>query len=91
MNNMNLISEGNSRGSFQDTISFFRPAPEKWKTKIKIFHETSPSSAFRDIEKEINTFLDSKDIKICDIKFNSRVDGCGEKIIVLLIYKERVE
>ena len=64
---------------------------EKWKTKIKFFHSSAAYEAKEKVEKEVNDFLEKEDRIFVDLKFNCSLGNFGEKIVVLLIYKERVE
>ena len=91
MNNMDLISEG------KPVILPYIPSEkgeivfERWKTRIKFFHSSATDGAKEKIEKEVNNFLEKEDRIFVDLKFNRFLENLGEKVIVLLIYKERVE
>lgn len=64
---------------------------EHWKTKIKFFTRTIDSFCpLQTIEASINEFLKDENKVFCDIKFNSNIESHIEKIVVLLIYKEKV-
>lgn len=64
---------------------------EKWKTRIKFFHSSAAYDARQKVEKEVNDFLEKEDRVFVDIKFNCSLENLGEKVVVLLMYKERVE
>lgn len=64
---------------------------EQWKTKIKFFHSSSAFDAKEKVEKEVNDFLAREDRVLVNIKFNCIPENLSEKVIILLIYKERVE
>ena len=64
---------------------------EQWRTKIKFFHSSSAIDAKEKVEKEVNDFLAREDRVLVNVKFNSIPENLGEKVIILLIYKERVE
>ena len=64
---------------------------EQWKTKIKFFHNSSAFDAKEKLEKEVNDFLAREDRVLVNVKFNCILENLSEKIIILLIYKERVE
>lgn len=64
---------------------------EHWRTKIKFFHGSSALGAKEKIEKEVNDFLAREDRVLVNVKFNSIPENLSEKVIILLIYKERVE
>ena len=64
---------------------------ERWKTKIKFFHSSSAFDAKEKLEKEVNDFLARGDRVLVNVKFNCILENLSEKIIILLIYKERVE
>lgn len=87
----NLISEG------KPTILLYNPSDngevifEKWKTRIKFFHTSAALDARQRVEKEVNDFLEKEDKILVDLKFNCSLESLGEKVVVLLIYKERVE
>lgn len=91
MNNMDLISEG------KPVILPYLPSDkgeivfERWKTRIKFFHSSSAYGAREKVEKEVNDFLEKEDRIFVDLKFNCSLENLGEKVLVLLIYKERVE
>lgn len=87
----NLISEG------KPIIFPYNPSDngdivfERWKTKIKFFHKSAAQNAKEKIEEEVNEFLKREDRIFVDIKFNCIPENFSEKVVVLLIYKERVE
>ena len=92
MNNMDLISEG------KPVILPYLPSDngevtfERWKTKIKFFHSSSAFIYAKEkIEEEINDFLEKEDRIFVDLKFNRSLENLGEKVVVLLIYKEWIE
>lgn len=91
MNNMDLISEG------RPVILPYIPSEkgdiifERWKTKIKFFHKSATQNAKEKIEEEVNKFLEREDRIFVDIKFNCIPENFSEKVVVLLIYKERIE
>lgn len=91
MNNMDLIFED------KPVISPYLPSDlgevtfERWKTKIKFFHKLAAKNAKEKIEEEVNKFLKREDRIFVDIKFSCISENFGEKVVVLLIYKERVE
>ena len=91
MNNMNLISEG------RPVILPYLPSDkreivfERWKTRIKFFHKSAAQNAKEKIEEEVNKFLEREDRFFVDIKFNCVPANFSEKVVVLLVYKERVE
>ena len=64
---------------------------EQWRTKIKFFHSSSASDAKEKVEKEVNDFLARGDRVLVNVKFNCIPENLSEKVIILLIYKERVE
>lgn len=64
---------------------------EQWRTKIKFFHKSAAQNAKEKIEEEVNKFLEREDRFLVDIKFNCIPANFSEKVIVLLIYKERAE
>ena len=91
MNNMSLISEGRPvifpyLPSDEGEVTF-----ERWKTKIKFFHKSTAQNAKEKIEEEVNKFLEREDRIFVDIKFNCVPANFSEKVVVLLIYKERIE
>ena len=92
MSNMDLISEGKSiifpyNPSDMGEVTF-----ERWKTRIKFFHSSSAFIYAKEkIEEEVNDFLEKEDRIFVDLKFNRSLENLGEKVVVLLIYKERVE
>ena len=91
MRNMDLISEG------KPVILPYLPSDmgevvfERWKTKIKFFHKSAAYEAKELVEKEVNDFLEKEDRIFVDLKFNCSLENLGEKVVILLIYKERVE
>lgn len=91
MKNMDLISEG------KPVILPYLPSDkgevifERWKTRIKFFHGSAADGAKEKVEKEVNDFLEKEDRIFVDLKFNRSLENLGEKVIVLLIYKERIE
>lgn len=64
---------------------------EQWRTKIKFFHSSSAFDAKEKVEKEVNDFLARGDRVLVNVKFNCIPENLSEKVIILLIYKERVE
>ena len=64
---------------------------EQWRTKIKFFHSSSASDAKEKVEKEVNDFLARGDRVLVNVKFNCIPENLSEKVVILLIYKERVE
>ena len=88
---MDLISEG------KPVILPYLPSDagevtfERWKTRVKFFHSSPVDGAKEKVEKEVNEFLEKEDRIFVDLKFNRSLENLGEKVIVLLIYKERVE
>ena len=62
---------------------------EQWKTKIKFFHTSGVYKAKELIEKEVNDFLDKGDRILVDVKFNCNLENLGDRIVVLLVYKEK--
>ena len=64
---------------------------ERWKTRVKFFHSSAVYGAKEKVEKEVNDFLAREDRVLVNIKFNCIPENLSEKIIILLIYKERVE
>lgn len=88
---MDLISEGKPvilpyTSSDEGEIIF-----ERWKTKIKFFHQSAAQNVKEKIEEEVNNFLERENRIFVDIKFNCIPENFSEKVVVLLIYKERVE
>ena len=91
MINMDLISKGKQVilpyiPSDKEDVIF-----ERWKTRIKFFHKSAAYEAKEIVEKEVNDFLEKEDRIFVDLKFNCSLENLGEKVVVLLIYKERVE
>ena len=64
---------------------------EQWRTKIKFFHSSSAFDTKEKVEKEVNDFLARGDRVLVNVKFNCIPENLSEKVIILLIYKERVE
>ena len=62
---------------------------EQWRTKIKFFHSSSAFDAKEKVEKEVNDFLARGDRVLVNVKFNCVLENLGEKVIVLLTYKEK--
>ena len=62
---------------------------ERWKTKIKFFHSSSAFDAKEKVEKEVNEFLARGDRVLVNVKFNCIPENLSEKVIILLIYKEK--
>ena len=62
---------------------------EHWKTKIKFFHSSSAFDAKEKVEKEVNDFLARGDRVLVNVKFNCIPENLSEKVIILLIYKEK--
>ena len=93
MNNMNLISEG------RPVIFPYNPSDngeivfERWKTRIKFFHKKHPSieKGTEELEEEFNKFFNTKDREVLSIKLNTFLEGVYDKLILAVIYKERVE
>lgn len=87
----NLISEG------KPILFPYNPSDngevifERWKTRVKFFHSSAAYGAKEKVEKEVNDFLEKEGGIFVDLKFNCSLENLGEKVVVLLIYKERVE
>lgn len=62
---------------------------EQWRTKIKFFHSSSAFDAKEKVEKEVNDFLAREDRVLVNVKFNCIPENLSEKVIILLIYKEK--
>lgn len=62
---------------------------EHWRTKIKFFHSSSAFDAKEKVEKEVNDFLARGDRVLVNVKFNCIPENLSEKVIILLIYKEK--
>ena len=62
---------------------------EQWRTKIKFFHSSSAFDAKEKVEKEVNEFLARGDRVLVNVKFNCIPENLSEKVIILLIYKEK--
>lgn len=62
---------------------------EQWRTKIKFFQCSSAFDAKEKVEKEVNDFLAREDRVLVNVKFNSIPENLSEKVIILLIYKEK--
>ena len=62
---------------------------ERWRTKIKFFYSSSASDAKEKVEKEVNDFLAREDRVLVNVKFNCIPENLSEKVIILLIYKEK--
>ena len=93
MNNMDLISEG------KPVILPYIPSDmgevtfERWKTKIKFFHKRclSIEEGKEELEEEFNKFFDTKNREVFSIKLNTFLEGIHDKLVLAVIYKERIE